>query len=388
LDLKKEIKFSDLKPKRKPKQVAFGSPPDKTDRRKKGGKVELVGLKVGASQLAAAHVVNNGSARLLSVAREPLDSGVVIAGEVRDVPALAKALDDFFTRNNLPRKNVRLGIGTNRVGVRVLDVEGIEDPKQLGNAVTFRAHEALSIPMDQAVLDYHVVDTTRTDAGSVTYRVVLAAAYREPIDHFVSACRAANLEVTGIDVEAFALLRAVAPAAPAEPGAERTAVVALALGYDRSTLAISDGDVCDFTRVLEWGGGKLNTAIGRELGLSGEEADELKCATTLEEGQGVDEDPRAVRARAAVKKELTNLARELVASLQFYQGQPGSHAIAEILVTGGTTRMPGLVDELERLVRARIRVADPLAAVDASAEVLGRDDLASLAVAIGLGVER
>ncbi len=389
MDLKKEIKLSDLKPKRKPKQVTAGSPPDKTDRKKKSGKVELVGLKVGASQLAAAHVVNNGSARLLSVAREELEPGVVIGGEVRNIPALAKALDDFFTRNELPRKNVRLGIGTNRVGVRVLDVEGIDDPKQLGNAVTFRAHEALSIPMDQAVLDYHVVGRTTSETGEVTHRVVLAAAYREPIDHFVSACHAANLEVTGIDVEAFALLRAVAPGSPARADGERTAVVALALGHDRSTLAISDGDVCDFTRVLEWGGGKLDTAIGRELGLSAEEADELKCAISLGDVEESDvADPRVVRAREAVKKELTNLARELVASLQFYQGQPGSHAIAEILVTGGTTRMPGLVEELERLVRARIRVADPLAAVDASADVLNRDDLASLAVAIGLGVER
>ena len=190
-------------------------------------------------------------------------------------------------------------------------------------------------------------------------------------------------------MEAFALLRAVAPGSPARADGERTAVVALALGHDRSTLAISDGDVCDFTRVLEWGGGKLDTAIGRELGLSAEEADELKCAISLGDADESDVvDPRAVRAREAVKKELTNLARELVASLQFYQGQPGSHAIAEILVTGGTTRMPGLVEELERLVRARIRVADPLAAVDASADVLNRDDLASLAVAIGLGVER
>ena len=388
MDLKKEIKLSDLKPKRKPKQVTAGSPPDKTDRKKKSGKVELVGLKVGASQLAAAHVVNNGSARLLSVAREELEPGVVIGGEVRNIPALAKALDDFFTRNDLPRKNVRLGIGTNRVGVRVLDIEGIDDPKQLGNAVTFRAHEALSIPMDQAVLDYHVVGRTTSETGAVTHRVVLAAAYREPIDHFVSACHTANLEVTGIDVEAFALLRAVAPGSPARADGERTAIVALALGHDRSTLAISDGDVCDFTRVLEWGGGKLDTAIGRELGLSAEEADELKCAISLGPEESDVVDPRAVRAREAVKKELTNLARELVASLQFYQGQPGSHAIAEILVTGGTTRMPGLVEELERLVRARIRVADPLAAVDASADVLNRDDLASLAVAIGLGVER
>ena len=388
VDLKKEIKFSDLKPKRKPKQVAIGAPPPKDARRKKG-KGEFVGLKIGASQLAAADVVNNGSSKLLSVARESLDPGVVIGGEVRDIPALAKALDEFFTENNLPRKNVRLGIGTNRVGVRVLDISGVDDTKQLGNAVTFRAHEALSIPMDQAVLDYHVVGTTTSESGETTHRVVLAAAYREPIDHFVAACHTANIELTGIDVEAFALLRAVAPGTPVSDGTERAAVVALALGHDRSTLAISDGEVCDFTRVLEWGGSKLDTAIGRELGLSTEEADELKRVVTL---NGADDgdvvDARAVRAREAVKKELTNLARELVASLQFYQGQPGSHAIAEILVTGGTTRMPGLVEELERLVRARIRVADPLAAVQASDEIVARDDLASFAVAIGLGVER
>ena len=114
---------------------------------------------------------------------------------------------------NLPRKGIRIGIGTNRVGVRALDVEGIEDPKQLGNAVRFRAHEALSIPMDQAVLDYHVVSETADESGGITRRVVLAAAYREPVDHFVAACQAGGLELMGIDVEAFALLRAVAPTA-------------------------------------------------------------------------------------------------------------------------------------------------------------------------------
>ncbi len=72
-------------------------------------------------------------------------------------------------------------------------MEGIEDDRQLGNAVRFRAHEALSIPIDQAVLDYHVIGETVDDAGSLTRRVVLAAAYREPIDHYIEACRIAKL---------------------------------------------------------------------------------------------------------------------------------------------------------------------------------------------------
>ena len=121
--------------------------------------------------------------------------------------------------------------------------------------------------------------------------------------------------------------------------------------------------ICDFTRVLEWGGGRLDAAIARELGVTTDEATEIKLGLS----------PRRTTIRRppvlanAVKNELTTLARELVASLQFYQAQPDSLALSEILVTGGTTRMPGLVEELERLVRARVRLADPLSAVQADA---------------------
>ena len=379
MDMKKEIKLSDLIPKRKP---GGASKPGKAVAKKKKAKQDYVGVKVGASQIAAAEVHNNGGSKIVKLAREPLEAGVVVGGEVRDIPALARALDEFFKKHELPRKGVRLGIGTNRVGVRVLDVDGIDDEKQLANAVTFRAHEALSIPMDQAVMDYHVVGSQTLDGGNVSHRVILAAAYREPIDHFAAAFDAAEIQLDAIDVEAFALLRAVAPPSSSSDE-ERAAVVALALGFDRTTLAISDGKVCDFTRVLEWGGGRLDAAIARELGVTTEEAEEIKLGLSLN-----DDDPANARARNAVKHELTTLSRELVASLQFYQAQPDSLALLEILVTGGTTRMPGFVEELERLVRARVRPADPLGAVSADANISARNDLASLAIAIGLGVDR
>ncbi len=388
MDLKKEIKLSDLvrRPKKKP---ASSGTTRKPAAKKRAKRQEIVGLKIGGSQLVASRVVNNGApAKLVQLARRPLEPGVVVGGEVRDVPALAHALDRFFEEEKLPRRGIRLGVGTNRIGVRSLDVEGIDDEKQLENAVRFRAHEALSIPMHEAVLDYHVVGENVDELGSVSRRVVLAAAYREPIDHFVEACRAARLELTGIDVEAFALLRAVAPGVDRSPDGPAAAVVALALGHDRSTLAISDGNVCDFMRVLDWGGAKLDAAIGRDLGLTVEEATDVKLALSLhEEDAAADEDPRNARARQAVHRELQNVARDVIASLQFYQSQPGSLAISEIMLTGGTTRMPGLVEELEKLTRVRVVSANPLAGLQAPADVSGRDDLASSAVAIGLGVD-
>jgi type IV pilus assembly protein PilM len=386
VDLNKEIKLSNLFRRQKKKRTPGVAKPSNSKRRRRR-KQEIVGLKIGASQIAASRVVNNGSAKLVGLARVPLEPGVVVGGEVRDVAALATALDRFFSDNKLPRRGIRLGIGTNRIGVRTVDIEGVEDERQLGNVVRFRAHETLSIPLDQAVLDYHVVSETVDESGAISRRVLLAAAYQEPIDHYVQACRAAGLELSSIDVEAFALLRAVAPRNGNSEDVPTIASVVVSIGHDRSTLAISDGTVCDFMRVLDWGGSKLEAAIARELGLTTSEATELKLELDLGGDAPDGDDPRAPFARAAVERELQTLARELVASLHFYQGQPGSLAISEVFITGGTTRLPGLAEELERLTRVPVRIADPLAAVQVTNGLAERDDLASLAAAIGLGVE-
>src|SRR5436309_5775232 len=100
MDLKKEIKLSDLVPKRK----AAPGKERRTVKRPRTGVSEIVGLKIGATGIRAAHVVNNGGTELVRMAHAPLSSGVVDGGEVRDPSALGKALDDFFADNALPRK--------------------------------------------------------------------------------------------------------------------------------------------------------------------------------------------------------------------------------------------------------------------------------------------
>src|SRR5947207_9133992 len=167
MDLKKEIKFSDLLPKRKPKEpkaevdeapkqkkprkpllkrdLSFKRKPKaerepgdeeekpKKERRKRTPREssrpkrakKLVGLKIGGSQLAAARVVNNGSPELVQVAREALDNGLVVGGELREPELLAEQLRSFFRKNKLPRQGVRLGIANNRIGVRIFEIAGI-----------------------------------------------------------------------------------------------------------------------------------------------------------------------------------------------------------------------------------------------------------------------
>ena len=391
-------KASKVKAERAPKTDQPKQPKEPKERKQKAPKVKvergsskgrIVGLKIGASQLAAARVSNNGSAELLQVAREPLAPGIVVGGELRDPEALAEALKDFFTKHGLPKKGVRLGLANNRIGVRTFEIAGIEDQKQLANAIRFRAQETLPIPIDEAVLDYHLLGEGVGEDGQVTKRVLLVVAYRELIDRYVDACKKAGITLVGIDLEAFALLRALQ--APQEGvGTDATAaLVVVAIGHDRSTFAVSDGRVCEFTRVLEWGGSALNVAIARAVDAAPSEVEGAKRALALTDEmvpEGLTAE-QAKNARDSMRRAIQTFARELVSSLQYYQNQPGSLGIGEIVLTGGTAHLPGLSGELERLIGVHVRVGDPLARMKVSKKVGQPEQIGSLAVAIGLGIE-
>jgi type IV pilus assembly protein PilM len=248
----------------------------------------------------------------------------------------------------------------------------------------------LPIPLEEAVLDYQVLSSTVDGEGQKVSRVLLVVAYRELVDRYVYACKKAGLQIVGIDLEAFALLRAIAEPHDPVPGTERGALVAVSVGHDRSTFAVSDGRICEFTRVLEWGGWALNVAIARALDTSPSEAEPVKRALSFTGSAVVPEgfsDEQLATAREAARRQLQTFARELVSSLQFYQNQPGSLSIGEIVLTGGTAHLPGLGTELERLIGVPVRVADPFTRLKVSKKAAAQDQLGSLAVAIGLGID-
>ena len=88
-----------------------------------------------------------------------------------------------------------------------------------------------------------------------------------------------------------------------------------------------------------------------------------------------------------MRRQVQTFARELVSSLQFYQNQPGSLGIGEIVLTGGTAHLEGLADDLQRLIGVAVRIGDPLGRVQVAKRFKQAEPIGSLAVAIGLGIE-
>ena len=364
-------------------------------RKSKGGRGRrIVGLKVGSSQIAAAVIDETDAGHeLVQLARRPLAAGVVVDGEVRDADALILALQSFFDDEKLPKKDVRIGVSSNRIGVRTFDIVSVGDETRFDNAVRFRAHELLPVAVQDSVLDYRVLEERANAEGELIRRVLLAVAPRDLLEPYVSVAVAAGLNLAGIDLEALGLLRTfIEPKPLAVDAVHDTAAVVIAIGHESSTLLVAGGSACAFTRVFDWGGSQLQEAIATALEVHPAEATTILKHLSLS-GPGrkldnLDEDARA-RAVDAVRLRLTPFARELVNSLQFYQTQEDSLGIGGILITGGTSQLEGLDEALHQMIGVDVKVGDPLGRVIGAGEFEPSVEAAigSMAVPIGLAIE-
>ncbi len=357
----------------------------------KGGKV--VGLKIGASQLAAAVVSETDRGHeLLGLARRPLAAGIVVDGEVRDEGALANAVRSFFEDEKLPKGNVRIGLSSNRIGVRTLDIEGVEDESRFDNAVRFKAHEVLPVALSESVLDYRVLEERVGEDGVKSRRVLLVVAPRDQVEPYTRMANLAGIRLEALDLEALGLLRAfVAPGTGARTP-DDTASVVVSIGHESSTLLVAGGGACEFTRVFDWGGSALEEAVASSLDVRPAEAAMILRHLSLS-GPGrqyetLDEVRRA-QATDAVRQRLTPFARELVNSLQFYQTQAESLGIGGIQITGGTSHLEGIDDALHQMIGVNVSVGDPLSRVIRAADFdpALESAIGSLGVPIGLAID-
>jgi type IV pilus assembly protein PilM len=203
----------------------------------------VVGLDIQPGFVAAVQARVNGSILAERAAALPLAGDTVRDGEVADDGALSDVLRELFRTSGLS-KHVRVGVANQRTVLRTIELPPVTDRKELAAAVRFQAQDQVPMPLNNAVLDFHPLGIIDTPGGP-RQRVVLVAAQRDMIERLLEAVRHAGLSPEGIDLSAFALIRSLY-----RPDPDQTARV-LYLNVDGLTnLAIAEGSICRFTRVV------------------------------------------------------------------------------------------------------------------------------------------
>ena len=312
----------------------------------------VVGLDIEAGSVAATEISSNGSVAVSASAISALDAGTFHEGEVLDADQLAASLKDFFAEHKLS-KRVRLGIGNQCVVVRTVRLPAIEDRKEMEAAVRFQAQEQMPMPLDQAVLEHQVVGGVPAEEGKAPQiDVIVVAARRDMVTSFLEPIRRAGLDPVGVDLSAFAMIRALADEETpvAEPGGERpTAAVLYCSVGDVTNLAVARGRSCLFTRVSHAGLEATAGALSGVLGLSFEHAAQWLGHVGLDQPvEEVDGDPETVaQVRWALEEGVTGLLDELRLSLDYYGAQEAAVPVERIVLCGPGSAIPGLAARME-----------------------------------------
>lgn len=405
-------------PKSKRKLLELANPTLKLSRGGSRRGSTLVGLDIQPGYVSAVQARVNGSILVQRAAGMPLPPDTVREGEVLDGGALADTLRELFAESRLD-KRVRVGVANQRTVLRTLELPPLTDRKELATAVRFQAEDQVPMPLDNAVLDFHPLGVIDTPGGP-RQRVIVVAAQRDMVERLLSAVRGAGLRPEGIDLSAFALIRSLHRSDEEHAGR----VLYLNVG-GLTNMAIAEGTVCRFTRVVSGGLESMATEIAERHGIKLQEARDLLASVNLDESNPavpVVGDPYGatsgepyqtpagssyeaseassghapadtpyetaaepkIDARPVLAAGVREIAGEVRNSLDFHRSQEGGGEVASVVLSGPALQIRGFAQALQNELRVPLT---PQTVGLTGEDVAGTVSAERLAVATGLAVE-
>lgn len=335
----------------------------------------VVGLDIEPGYVAAVQGKAGGVA-VQRAACAALTPGTVREGEVADVQALADVLRALFSEHKLS-KRVSLGVASQRIVMRAIDLPPLDDEQQIASAIRFQAQDHIPMPLEQAVVEHQVLGTIETPEGRRT-RVLVVAARRDMIDRLLEAVRQAGLSPQGIDLSAFAMIRALH-----RPGRPSPTVYVNVGGI--TNLAVAEATTCTFTRTIPSGTESLAAELAERRGLTLEQAHGWLTHVGLRQPLEtvIGEEAIVVEARAVLTDGARRLGQEVRNSLDFHTAREGSTPLQCMVLTGPAVAIDGFADEVADQVGLPFELG---LVAEAAPGGFGGVDPGRLAVAAGLTV--
>ncbi len=356
-----------------------------------------IGIDFEQMSIAGAQVNGSRQGRSLThAAVRALPPGLMFEGEVVDVDGLAGELKSFWKDSGFSGKRFSLGVANQKVVVRTLEFP-LMDEKELRAAIEFQAQEAIPIPLADAILDFDVLPNDGNGGDGSHQRVLIVAAQRDMVKQFVEAARKAGLTVDGIDVQAFALMRALAPpVAFVDRGAAGNGEAAALINISSGTtnLLVAGNESPQFTRVVNIGCEALVTALMNNRGITHDEADMLR----LNVGLSGSEPPFADLEDATIDEihevldgACESFADEVRRSIDYYHSQGSMGQVTQILLSGEGALTRNMCDYLAQALHIPVALGNPLQHLSENKSDVTQADLEAisprLAVALGLAMD-
>jgi len=321
-------------------------------------KETTVGIDIGSSCIKAVEIEPTAKGwELASAAVIPTPREAIRDGVVTNIVDVAQAIRTMLKDAGIKATGAICAISGSQVIVRQVQFPKMPE-MVLRKSIKYEASKHISASMEDSVVEFEILGDAE-DASQMN--VMLVAAPREMVESRVSTLEHAGLEPLVVDVEAFALIRALVEFSASDEYLHRTvALIDMGAGHTDVNI-VSKGEFA-LRRDIPIAGDSFTNAIKSLAGGSFEEAERLKLEMT--QGTSLDEMSAQGENRAwrVVQPLLDEMIREVRRSIHYYQTQfpEGSSEanVGKIVLTGGTACMPGMAAYMESKLSTPTEIAE------------------------------
>jgi len=338
----------------------------------------MVGVDIGSSSVKAVELQGkNGDFQLVSLGYEALEPDSVVDGQIMELNTVSNAIASIFNEHKIKTTKVAAGVNGHSVIVKNIMLPQMSQ-EELQESFAWHAEEHIPFDISDVTLDYHV-----TESKEDAIHVLMAACKRDKVANLKQAIQLAGKQPAVIDVDAFALQNCYELNYAPQQG---QIVALLNIGASTTNINILNGDRSVFTRDASFGGSQYTSLLQKELGLTFEHAEQVKRGMPLPEGS----EDRDITPILETVSDI--LALEVQKTMDFYRAtvEDGGLAVEKILVSGGGSKLNGLIEFLSTRFDMPVEIFDPFKKIKVDSRGFDpeymKEIVPEMAIAVGLAL--
>ncbi len=314
----------------------------------------VIGIDIGVGSIKIISLSKGEKGTVLDVIGEAkTPNSEWIKGDGKKMAELVGVIKTLMADLKLKAKQAVVSLPEEEVVSRLIRLPPLKE-SEVRDALRFEAETFIPYPLDQVSIDYEVVE----EDESHRLAVFAIAAKNELINLYIKLFKMLGLDLIAIESPAVAIKRAVNQVIGIN-----TPVMVVDMGEKYSDIVcLNKGNVL-FTRAISAGGESLTRAISINLGLDMASAEEYKKAYGLNE---MELEGKIKNALLPVFSSMAEEIRRALGSFKEDTGQP----INSLVLSGGGANMPGLAEELTRLLGVEVQVIQPFLRIETSQVVV------------------
>ncbi len=307
-------------------------------------KKELVGLDIGSNAVKLVELKSSKNGyQLKNIGEAILPHHSIVNKIIEKRDAVADTISSLFEDLRVKTRNVAISISGHSVIIKKVSLPKMSE-KELRESIPWELEQYIPQSIQEVNYDYQVIPG-ETAEGNID--VLIVAAKKDVTSSYVSIVREVGLNPVVVDVDVFALENMYEINYPDAEG-----LIALVnIGASVTNINILKDGVSIFTRDITTGGNQFTDWMIKDLGLDYAEAEKVKSA--LHEGE--------------ITPELETLTRnfndlicgEIKRTLDFFASTLWTSKVGSILVGGGSSKVPGLIEVLADLTEANVDSMNP-----------------------------